>query len=203
MPLPSGTEQLVVVCVNVPNVGAHGECDRLGIEPLCIGSTTNTPGVLEAGMLRDCDCLRFGAPRVQAADVRGELAAKVDVNFGIAFRASFASTRAGVAIRETLLLGPGEGCFLDEHALPLITIPGTTEPDDHGLERRVAARAPCQRGVAARQKHEMREVGARHAKRTLLLEAEPTPLPQLLAALRARGVAQNLEYDDVVRLRAG
>ena len=127
----------------------------------------------------------------------------VDVNFAIAFRASFASTRAGVAIRETLLLGPGEGRFLDEHALPLITIPGTTEPDDHSLERRVAARASRQRGVAARQKHEMREVSARHAKRALLFEAEQAPLPQLHATLRARRVAQNLEYDDVVRLRVG
>src|SRR3954464_15152057 len=117
-------------------------------------------------------------------------------------RRSRARARA-VAIGETLLLGPGEGCFLDEHALPLITIPGTTEPDDHSLERRVAARASRQRGVAARRKHEMREVGARHAKRALLLEAEQTPLPQLVATLCACGVAQNLKHDDVVRLRVG
>ena len=97
VPLPAGTEQLVVVCVNVPNVGAHGECDRLGIEPLCIGTTTNTTRMLEAGMLRDRDRLRLGAPRVQAADVRGKLAAVVDVDFGIAFRASVASTPISIS----------------------------------------------------------------------------------------------------------
>jgi hypothetical protein len=44
----------------------------------------------------------------------------------------------------------------------------------------------------------MREVGARHAERTLLFEAEPATLAEFFAALGARRVAQDFKYNDVV-----
>jgi hypothetical protein len=201
--LPTGTEQSIVLGVNVPNVSAYGEGNRLGVEPFRVGGSTNPAGVFEAGMLRDRDRLGLGTPGVETADVRGKLAAVADVNFGVPFRASFAGTRASVVICETFLLGSGEGCFFNEDALPFISIPRTTEPDKHCLERGIAARSSRQCGIAAWQEDEMREVGARHAKRALLLEAEPTTLPELFAALCARGIAQDLKCNDIVRLRGG
>jgi len=92
--------------VNVPDMSAHGEHNHLGIEPFRVGRSTYTPGVLEAGVLRDGDRLLLGTAGEEPADVRGKLSAVVDVNFGVAFGAPFARTCSGVAVRETFVLGP-------------------------------------------------------------------------------------------------
>ena len=126
--LPACAKQLVVVCMNMPDVGAHGERNHLGIEPLRIGGSTDTSRVLEAGMLRDRHRLGLGTAGIEAADVRRKLATILDIDFGVPYCAAFARPSASVAVRETLLLSPSERCLLHEDALPLISIPRSTEP---------------------------------------------------------------------------
>ena len=86
-------------------MGPYCERNRLRIESFRISRSTDTPGVLEAGVLRNRNRLRFGARRVETADVRGELAAVVEIDFGVPLRASFAGALSSVTVRETFLLG--------------------------------------------------------------------------------------------------
>jgi hypothetical protein len=88
--LPACAKQLVVVCMNMPDVGAHGERNHLGIEPLRIGGSTDTSRVLEAGMLRDRHRLGLGTAGIEAADVRRKLATILDIDFGVPYCAAFA-----------------------------------------------------------------------------------------------------------------
>ena len=57
-----------------------------------------------------------------------ELGAVVSIDFGLAFCPSFAGTRSRITVRETFLLGPSQGGFVNEDALALIAIPRPTEP---------------------------------------------------------------------------
>jgi hypothetical protein len=66
-------QQAIVVRVDVTNVSAHRQSNRLEVEPLRLGASADAAGVLETGMLRDSDRFRLRTPRIEIANVLGEV----------------------------------------------------------------------------------------------------------------------------------
>ena len=198
VPLPTATEQLIVLCVNVSNVGANGQRNRVRIESLGIGGATDAPGILETSMLCNRDRLYLGASGIEIANVSGKLATIMEVDSCLPLSSPLAGARSHVAVAQTLLFGASQGSFINQDTLPLVSIAGATKSNHHSTKRGIAARSSRQGSIAARQEEKMREVGARHAQGTLLFEPEQLPLAELLAALGAGRVTEDLKNNDVV-----
>jgi hypothetical protein len=54
-----------------------------------------------------------------------------------------------LCVRQTFLLRTRQRLFFDKHTLPLVPFAAPAEAHDHRMQRRVAARAPRQRGISS------------------------------------------------------
>lgn len=203
VPLPAAGEKLIVVGVHVSNVSAHGQSNRVRIEPLRIGNSAHAPGVFETSMFGYGYCIELWAPGIDVANVLSKLRTIADVDGCVPLGSALASARASLTVGETFLLGTSQRGLLHQSALTLVSIARATESDQYRLECGILAGSSSECSVAAWQEDEMCEVSARHAEGALLFKAEPASPCEFLATLGAGRVAQNLEYNDVVRVRAG
>lgn len=85
---------------------------------------------------------------------------------------SLAPGRSLGLIREAFLLGAVHSVLLDEYALALVAAAGAAEAHDDGREPAVLAGAARQGGIAAREVHEMVQVGAGEAERSGVLHLQ-------------------------------
>ncbi len=104
----------------------------------------------------------------------------------------------GLGVGKALLFRPRERVLFDQHTLSLVAVPGTAEPHHHGAQRRVLARAACQRGISTLEEYQAIKVGARQAEGPFPFHAEEAPLRKLPAALGAGGHPHDPEHDDLV-----
>ena len=185
MPVPAGAEQAIVVGVNVTNVGVNGQSNRLAVEAFGLGCPSNSPRILAAGVFGDRHRLRLWTVRIQSANAPGKLVSVLRVELSVTLRSSLAHACPGVGIGETLLFGSCQSILLDQNSLAFVAVSCATEPHDDRFQRRIPAGPPRQRCVAAGQEDEVSQVGARETERTIALQAKPSTLAELLAALGA------------------
>src|SRR5215831_18146145 len=77
-----------------------------------------------------------------------------------------------VSIRATLLFRLFQRSLLDQHTLPLVSLPRPAETNHHGGKRAVLSSTPRQRRVASGQINEMIQVGARQAEGAFALQEQ-------------------------------
>lgn len=122
---------------------------------------------------------------------------------GPALRVALPLPGAHVGIGQALHLGAAHGRGRDEDALPLVTLPAARPFNHDCAQRRMFGRPPGERRIPARQKLQVRKIGAGEAKRFLLLEFDPAPAAKLLAALGALAIAVGDEDHDFVGFAGG
>jgi len=95
------------------------------------------------------------------------------------------SQSTSLAVGQAFPFGSRERLFFDQHTLPLVALARTAETNHDGPERRVAAGAPSERSISTAKKHQVIEIGACEAKRSLRFHPKKAALSEFLATLRA------------------
>ncbi len=141
--------------------------------------------MLLARVLGDRSLLVARTPRKQLAHAPRELPDVLGIEFLTSFGGPLTRQVPGLGIRKALFFRPRQGRFLDQHTLPLVPLPRTAKPHDHGTEGRVPGGSSRERGITTGQEHEMIEIGTPEAQRSFRFHSEEAPLPKLFATLRA------------------
>jgi len=103
---------------------------------------------------------------------------------GLPFTAAYTRFIVGQALR----FRRHEGCFLDQDALPLVSLAGSAPFEDEGGQGGMFACATGQRGIPRGQEYQVVEVGAGKAQRTPFPgKGDPRTLSQIFPALVAGG----------------
>ena len=113
------------------------------------------------------------------------------------FRRPLALPGAAFFVGQALFLRPAQSFGGNEDSLTFVTFAGARPLDDHGTQRRMLRGATREGGVAAGQILQMRKIGAGQTERLFVLDPNPAPRPQFLAAFGAFRVAADDEDDDV------
>ncbi|OGA71445.1 MAG: hypothetical protein A3G81_15770 [Betaproteobacteria bacterium RIFCSPLOWO2_12_FULL_65_14] len=171
--------------MGVPHMRANRQLDGGCLEVASCSRTTDPPRVLLAAV--------FGN-RLSFLDWTGweqfrhALREALDV-LGVERLPPFGGALAGQSPRfgvgQALLLRSRERPLFDQHALPLVAPPRTAEAHDDRAQRRIARGTPSERGVPARQEHEMIQIRTSEAQRPFPLEAKKAPLAKFFATFRA------------------
>jgi hypothetical protein len=136
--------------------------------------------------------------RVTGLNCRGEL---LNVSLLLPFtsrRSSLPGDPPLFFITETFLLRSLQSPGFDQEALTLVSSSGAAESYNYSAKHRVLPAPAGQGSISAGQKNEMVQVRAFQAQWPLLFHLQQVSLPQLHAALRAFGVAQDGKYNDVL-----
>ncbi|OFW22699.1 MAG: hypothetical protein A3H97_06635 [Acidobacteria bacterium RIFCSPLOWO2_02_FULL_65_29] len=197
----SARQKVVVLGMHMPYVSSHRQIDGLRLELFGCRRAPDPTRVLLARMFGNCLLLLGRAPWKQFPDAPRERLDVCRIQFLTTFGRAIPSQSPRLGVGQAFSLRSRERLFFDQYALPLIALARTAEANHHGPERRVAAGASCERGISASKKHQMIEIGARQAERPILLHAKETPLPEVLATLRAGRVTNDPENNNLVWLR--
>jgi hypothetical protein len=129
--------------------------------------------------------LLVGTPGKELSDTPRERTHIRGIELSTPFGRPLPRTLTGISIREAFLFRPRQRFFFDEHTLSFVAFACATETDDDGAERRVAACASGERGVAPLEKHQMIEISARQTQWPFCLQTQKAPLAELLSTFTA------------------
>jgi len=110
------------------------------------------------------------------------------------------AVRAHVRHQHTryVLLRACQCLLFDEHALSFVAFPRAAEANDDRPDSRVPSRSAGERDIATAEEYKVVEVGAAQAKRSVHLETKKPALPEFLATLGTRRIAQDPEHNDLI-----
>ena len=111
----------------------------------------------------------------------------------------FALLGALAGIFQAFVLSAFHRRLLNQHALPLVALPGTAKAYDHRRESAILSRSPGERRITAWKINEVIEIGTSEAQRPLGLYAQETATEYFRTAFGAFGIAEDREDHQVCR----
>jgi hypothetical protein len=187
----------VVSCVHMPNVGAYRQFDCLRVELFGRRGATNPARVLLTCVFGNRALLVGRASGKQFADVMRKGLNIFRIEFLATFSRALPSPSTSLGVGQTFLFGTRKRLLFDQDTLPFVPSSRAAEPNHHCPECRVPDGASRERGVSTFKEHQMIEISAGQAERSLGLHAKKAPLPEFFATLRASRIAHDPEDHDL------
>lgn len=178
-------QKFVVPCVHMPYVSPHREIDGLRLKLFGCSRTTDPARVLLARVFGHRLLLLGRAPGKEFPYALRERPDVFRIQFLTTFSRTLPSPLTSLGVGQAVPFRSRERLFFDQHALPLVALARTAKANHHRPERRVAVGSSSERGISTSEKHQVIEIGARQAVRSLRLDTKKAPLPELFATLRA------------------
>jgi hypothetical protein len=163
VPRDAARQKLIVPRVGVANVGANAELDGARLELLGQRRTADATRAPLAGVLGNRPSFLVGAAGKQFSEPPREPLDVLGIELPPSFLGALTGQSSRLGVRQALLLRSCEGSFLDQEALPLVSVPRTAESDDDRAEGRIPAGSPRECGVPARQEDQTIQIGASQA----------------------------------------
>jgi hypothetical protein len=187
--------------VHVAYVGSNSELDGVDLKILGLGGTADPARVFLTRVFGNGVLLCGRTLGKQVSHAPRERLHVFGIDSLTAFGCPLPDQPTGVDVGQAFLFRARERLFFNQHTLPLVPFPCSTEADHDGTERRVPAGASSERGVPSSEKDQVAEICAREAKRPLGLKSEETAFTELLATFGADGVSNDPEHYDLTRPR--
>ena len=161
-------QQVIVASFRVAHMSDDGQEDRLLVQGLRGGGSSDATAVLSAGVLRDDGFPTRRAPGKARAYLSREPFDVLVVQLRLARGSTLALTLPRLTVLEALLFRLLERRGFDEKSLTLVALASAAPLQDDGPQLRVLFRTPSQRRVAPGEKDQMVEIRTGQAQRDLV-----------------------------------